>query len=83
MNSQFNDKNPKVFNINLKKDGGEVDAITAATISSLAYVDALQRAYEAFIKYYNSSDIEESKVIEEIDEQTELETNETEKGGVE
>ena len=82
-NSQFNDKNPKVFNINLKKDGGEVDAITAATISSLAYVDALQRAYEAFIKYYNSSDIEESKVIEEIDEQTELETNETEKGEVE
>ncbi|HQB22111.1 MAG TPA: RnfABCDGE type electron transport complex subunit G [Bacteroidales bacterium] len=87
-NSQFKDKNPKEFNINLKKDGGEVDAITAATISSRAYIDALQRAYDAFIKYYtNSSDIEESLTIEEIDEQieqkTELETNDTEKGGVE
>ncbi|HPX76500.1 MAG TPA: RnfABCDGE type electron transport complex subunit G, partial [Bacteroidales bacterium] len=74
-NSQFKDKNPKEFNINLKKDGGEVDAITAATISSRAYIDALQRAYDAFIKYYtNSSDIEESLTIEEIDEQIEQKT---------
>ena len=83
-NSQFKDKNPKEFNINLKKDGGEVDAITAATISSRAYIDALQRAYDAFIKYYtNSSDIEESLTIEEIDEQIEQKTELAEKGGVE
>lgn len=83
-NSQFKDKNPKEYNINLKKDGGEVDAITAATISSRAYIDALQRAYDAFIKYYtNSSDIEESLTIEEIDEQIEQKTELAEKGGVE
>lgn len=31
----------------VKKDGGEVDAITAATISSRAFCDAINRAYEA------------------------------------
>ena len=34
----------------VKKDGGEVDAITAATISSRAFCDAINRAYKA-IKY--------------------------------
>ena len=31
-----------------KKDGGDVDALTAATISSRAYVDAMARAYAAY-----------------------------------
>jgi len=43
---QFLGKNPETFILKLKKDGGQVDAITAATISSRAYCDALQRAYE-------------------------------------
>ncbi len=30
------------------KDGGDVDALTAATISSRAYVDAINRAWMAF-----------------------------------
>ena len=30
------------------KDGGDVDAITAATISSRAFLDAINRAYSAF-----------------------------------
>ena len=34
--------------LKVKKDGGEVDALTAATISSRAYVDAVNRAYAAF-----------------------------------
>jgi electron transport complex protein RnfG len=42
---QFKDKNPSQFNLKVKKDGGPVDAITAATISSRAFCDALQRAY--------------------------------------
>lgn len=33
----------------VKKDGGQVDAITAATISSRAYCDALTRAYNSFM----------------------------------
>lgn len=47
---QFNDKNPSQFNLKVKKDGGPVDAITAATISSRAFCDALQRAYNTLQK---------------------------------
>ena len=46
--SQFDGKNPKSFRLKVKKDGGDVDAITAATISSRAFCDALQRAYDGF-----------------------------------
>jgi len=47
---QFNGKNPEDFQLQVRKDGGDVDAITAATISSRAYCDAVQRAYQAFQK---------------------------------
>jgi electron transport complex protein RnfG len=43
--NQFNDKNPSVFELKVRKDGGPVDAITAATISSRAFCDAVSRAY--------------------------------------
>ena len=33
----------------MKKDGGELDALTAATISSRAYYDAVARAKEAYL----------------------------------
>lgn len=42
---QFEGKNPATFKLSVKKDGGDVDAITASTISSRAYCDALERAY--------------------------------------
>jgi electron transport complex protein RnfG len=45
---QFIGKDPALFKLKVKKDGGEVDAITAATISSRAFCDALQRAYDVF-----------------------------------
>ena len=47
---QFNGKNPSQFNMTVKKDGGQVDAITAATISSRAFCDAVQRAYNTLQK---------------------------------
>ncbi len=47
---QFNGKNPSDFQLKVTKDGGDVDAITAATISSRAYCDAVERAYQAFKK---------------------------------
>jgi Na+-translocating ferredoxin:NAD+ oxidoreductase subunit G len=47
---QFNDKNPSQFTLKVKKDGGPVDAITAATISSRAFCDAVQRAYNTLQK---------------------------------
>ncbi len=43
---QFLGKNPTQFTLRVKKDGGQVDAITAATVSSRAYCDALQRAFD-------------------------------------
>ncbi|MBP8959910.1 MAG: RnfABCDGE type electron transport complex subunit G [Bacteroidales bacterium] len=47
---QFNGKNPENFSLKVKKDGGQVDAITAATISSRAFCDALERAYNTLKK---------------------------------
>lgn len=47
---QFNGKNPANYKLKVKKDGGSVDAITAATISSRAFCDAVQRAYDVFEK---------------------------------
>ncbi len=44
---QFEGKNPETFKLKVKKDGGDVDAITASTISSRAYCDAVARAYNA------------------------------------
>ena len=40
--------NPGTNNMTVKKDSGDVDAITAATISSRAFCDAVNRAYKAF-----------------------------------
>lgn len=47
---QFMGKNPKDFKLMVKKDGGDVDAITASTVSSRAFCDAVTRAYNAFMK---------------------------------
>lgn len=46
---QFMDKHPKDYQLKVTKDGGDVDAITAATISSRAFCDAVQRAYTTFM----------------------------------
>ncbi len=49
---QFNKKNPGTWKMIVKKDGGAVDAISAATISSRAFCDAVQRGYDGFIKNF-------------------------------
>ncbi len=46
---QFMGKNPADFKLSVTKDGGDVDAITAATISSRAFCDATERAFKAFV----------------------------------
>jgi Na+-translocating ferredoxin:NAD+ oxidoreductase subunit G len=48
--AQFKDKNPESFILEVRKDGGEVDAITAATISSRAFCDGVQRAWDVVKK---------------------------------
>jgi len=50
---QFQDVDPESFDLQVKKDGGDVDAITAATISSRAFCDAVKRAYEAYVNIEN------------------------------
>jgi electron transport complex protein RnfG len=47
---QFMGKHPDSFNLAVKKDRGDVDAITASTITSRAYCDAVTRAYNAFME---------------------------------
>ncbi|MCB0823397.1 MAG: RnfABCDGE type electron transport complex subunit G [Bacteroidales bacterium] len=47
---QFKGKNLTTYKLKVKKDGGDVDAITAATISSRAFCDATQRAYNELKK---------------------------------
>ena len=46
---QFQGKDPDEFKLMVRKDGGDVDAIAASTISSRAYCDAVHRAYDAFM----------------------------------
>lgn len=46
---QFNGKNPNAgYNLTVTKDGGDVDAITAATISSRAFSGAVKLACDSF-----------------------------------
>lgn len=51
---QFRNKNPSAFNLKVKKDGGKVDALTGATISSRAFSESTKMAYDIFIKNLDS-----------------------------
>lgn len=48
---QFAGIRPKKHLFKVKQDGGEIDAVTAATISSRAVIDAIQKAYDAYNKF--------------------------------
>jgi len=50
--NQFKEKNIANFKLKVKKDGGQVDAISAATISSRAYCDGVQKAYDLYMKNF-------------------------------
>jgi len=52
--SQLYGKTPSSNAVLVTKDGGEVDAITGATISSRAFCDAVQQACNAFNKSVDS-----------------------------
>jgi len=49
---QFKDKNIANYKLSVKKDGGQVDAISAATISSRAFCDGVQKAYDLYMKNF-------------------------------
>ena len=48
--NQFIGVDPAQFNLKVKKDGGDVDAITAATITSRAFSEAVEMAYQTYLK---------------------------------
>ena len=48
---QFSGIRPQKNLFKVKQDGGEIDAVTAATISSGAVIDAIQKAYDAYNKF--------------------------------
>ncbi|MRT93147.1 RnfABCDGE type electron transport complex subunit G [Ancylomarina sp. 16SWW S1-10-2] len=50
-------KNPGKTKFIVSKDGGDIDAITAATISSRAFMDAIQTGYNEYIKNKTKEDI--------------------------
>jgi electron transport complex protein RnfG len=79
---QFVDKNPNNFKLIVKKDGGDVDAITAATITSRAFSKAVDKAYQAFMankaQFMNNAPVEEAAPVMEATPAEE--NNETEGG---
>lgn len=46
---QFRDFDPRTQTLRLKSEGGDIDGITAATITARAYCDAIDRAFQAFM----------------------------------
>ncbi|MDR2911730.1 MAG: RnfABCDGE type electron transport complex subunit G [Alistipes sp.] len=53
--ASFEGRNPSDMRMAVRKDGGEVDALTAATITSRAYVDAIARAFAAMLEARGSA----------------------------
>lgn len=47
-NSSIIGKNPGTANLTVSKDGGEIDAITASTITSRSFLRAVQQAYNVY-----------------------------------
>ena len=45
---QVKGKHPETSNLSVKKDGGDIDAITASTITSRAFLKGVNAAYEVF-----------------------------------
>jgi electron transport complex protein RnfG len=51
---QFRGKDPNSFNLQVIKDGGDIDALTGATITSRAFGEATQLAYDVFVNTNSS-----------------------------
>jgi electron transport complex protein RnfG len=47
--TQFESRNPAEFNLAIKKNGGDVDAISASTITSQAFTSAVAKAYSVYL----------------------------------
>lgn len=56
----FEGRQPSQMGLAVTKDGGDVDALTSATITSRAYVDAVARAYKALVKHTGGQEVDAS-----------------------
>lgn len=52
---QFVGLDPSQKKLSVKKDGGDIDAISAATITSRAFTKTVQTAYNAYLAYTGSN----------------------------
>lgn len=48
-------KNPGQKSLSVTKDGGEIDAITASTITSRSFLNAVNKAYSAFMGHWTDA----------------------------
>lgn len=53
-NQDIRNLNPSEGNFAVNKDGGDIDAITAATISSRAFLEAVTKAYAAYAEQHSA-----------------------------
>lgn len=68
--------NPGKCNLTVSKDGGDVDAITAATISSRAFLLAITKAYNAYLSEQLEATTGATTMVEAEDAENEMVNNE-------
>jgi len=69
-NQSILNKDPGKDKVWVDKDGGDIDAITAATITSRAFLDAVDRAYRAYMEHGGTVvDVVTTATIEEKEAQ--------------
>ena len=57
-------KNPATTNFSVSKDGGDIDAISASTITSRAFLEAVNKAYAAYTQSENYTTTGATVVVE-------------------
>ena len=72
-NSSIIGKNPETTKFEVTNDGGDIDAISASTITSRAFLEAVRRAYAAYTESENYTNTGATIAIE--DEVTEIKEN--------
>lgn len=75
-------KNPARMNLAVKKDGGDVDVLTAATISSRAYADAVARAYNAYNQVANAASENDTVTAATQTQEGEASVSDAQEGGL-
>lgn len=66
----------------VSKDGGEIDAITASTITSRAFMEAVNKAYDTYLETKNRNTSSENLTEDTTETNNNIEQNTTsEKGG--